>query len=123
MTSVTDHLTSGCVSNLFLVKEGKLITPRARGEETVGDWPAAVLPGITRSCLIDIAQTQGIEVEKMDLTTSDLADADEVFMTNSSWGLLPITQVQNHAIGDGHVGPISQHLIKALDHTIQIETA
>ena len=49
--NVSNHLASGCVSNLLLVKDGRLLSPYARGEEQPGALPAPVLPGITRDVL------------------------------------------------------------------------
>lgn len=123
MTSVTDALAGGCISNLFIVKDRRLMTPLARGEQTVNDWPSPVLPGVTRACVVELAQADGMILEKLELTTSDLADADELFLTNSSWGILPVTQLQSRSIGDGQVGEITRHLIDRLEQTIGKETA
>ena len=53
--SVSCPLASGCISNLFIVKDGQLLTPIARGEEADNALPAPVLPGITRAAVIELA--------------------------------------------------------------------
>jgi len=120
--SVTNHLASGAVSNLFLVKDGALLTPIARGEEKPDALPAPVLPGITREAVVELAQAQGLAVEKQMLTVEDLLDADEVFLTNGNWKLLPIVAVEQKDIADGKVGPTATALRGALMELIENET-
>ena len=121
--NVTNHLASGAISNLFLVKGGKLLTPIARGEETSGALAAPVLPGVTRAAVLEIAQARSIPVERRMLTVTDLLDADEVFLTNSSWHLLPVTQVEKKPIATGQPGPLTHDLRTALLALIDQETA
>lgn len=108
---VTNHLCGGCVSNAFIIKANTLITPIARGEETGGTSP--VLPGITRKWVLDWAEAQGIKVERRMVTIHDVLGADEVFLTNSSWGVLPVVKVEAEAIGDGVVGAVATKLRRA----------
>lgn len=113
--SVSNHICSGCVSNMFVVKDGSLVTPTARGEEEKGALPSPVLPGITRAAVIEAAKAQGIECERRLMTIDDLLGADEVLLTNSSWGVLPVVRVEAEAIGDGKPGPIGQALSAAVE--------
>ena len=87
-----------------------------------GALPAPVLPGITRAALIELARGQDLTVEKRMLTIDDLLDADEVFLTNSSWQLLPVTAVEKKTIGTGRVGSISTNLRCGLLELIESET-
>ncbi len=121
--NVTNHLAGGCVSNVFLVREGRLLTPIARGEEAAEALPAPVLPGITRQAVIELAQDRGLTIEKRMLTVTDLLDADEVLLTNSSWGVLPVTSVERKVIGDGQVGPVTNDLRSVWLEMVQRETA
>lgn len=105
---VSNHLCGGCVSNLFIVRGGVLYTPIARGEEEPGAIPSPVLPGIVRSAVIDWAAEKRIGVSRQMLSVNDLMDADEVFLTNSSWGVLPVVKVEAEAVGDGVVGEVSR---------------
>ncbi|MEX0776375.1 MAG: aminotransferase class IV [Phycisphaeraceae bacterium] len=121
--NVTNHLASGAVSNVFLVRDGTLLTPIARGQEAAGALPAPVLPGVTRAAIIELAAALGLPVEKRMLSIDDLLDADEVFLTNSSWNVLPVTRVEKKAIGDGAVGPVTRRLREALLELIKRETS
>ncbi len=120
--SVSNHLAGGCVSNLFVVDDGHLITPIAQGEEQdiggaqtrEGVLPSPVLPGITRMRVIEEAKKQGIKTTKRMMTIDDLLDADEVFLTNSSWGVLPVVKIVAEAIGAGVPGEITQKLRAAV---------
>ncbi|MGB0767667.1 MAG: aminotransferase class IV [Phycisphaeraceae bacterium] len=120
--SVTNHLAGGAVSNLFLVKDGALLTPIARGEEKPDALPAPVLPGVTREAVIELAEQQGIPVEKRMLTVEDLLDADEVFLTNSNWKVLPVVAVEQKDIGGGEVGDFTRSLREAVMSTVEAET-
>jgi branched-subunit amino acid aminotransferase/4-amino-4-deoxychorismate lyase len=120
--NVSNHLASGAISNLFLVKNGTVLTPPAHGEEVPRALPAPVLPGITRAAVLELCDELGIAVQRQMLAIPDLLDADEVFLTNSSWQLLPVTKVEKKAIGGGAVGPVSGRLRAALLELIEQET-
>lgn len=111
---VSNHLCGGCVSNLFVVKDGELITPIAQGEETPVEGkitlPSPVLPGITRLKLIEYAKEMGIGVTKRMMTIDDLLDADEVLLTNSSWRVLPVVRIEAEEVGGGVPGEIGKKL-------------
>lgn len=120
---ITNHLAGGCVSNVFLVKGGRLLTPIARGEEegtearrhgTKGPtMPSPVLPGITRGVVLEWAERKRIGVDRRMLTIDDLLGADEVFLTNASFGVLPVVRVEKHVIGAGAVGPLTRDTRRA----------
>lgn len=136
---VSNHLCGGCVSNIFLVKEGRLLTPIARGEEgrvesTAGParkpgayLPSPVLPGIARGAVLDLAASLEIAPERQMLSAQDMLDADEVFLTNSSWGVLPVTSVlglgERRPIGSGQPGPLTTRLRAALLNEIENEAS
>ncbi|HEX8877705.1 MAG TPA: aminotransferase class IV [Phycisphaerales bacterium] len=128
---VSNHLAGGCVSNVILVKDGVAITPIARGEESeaaghegvVGDvetsgrgrviMPSPVLPGITRRWALDWCAANDVEVVKRMVSIDDVLHADEVLLTNSSWGVLPVVQVESHGIGAGEPGTLGGELVQA----------
>jgi branched-chain amino acid aminotransferase len=146
--SVTNHLVGGCVSNIFLVKDGELLTPIARGEElevaspgsssaaaegveptaaaragagkrTPAVLPSPVLPGIVRSWVLSRAEIMDVPVRRRMLSITDLLAADEVFLTNSSWGVLPVVRVERETVAGGEVGPITRRLRRAwVDATV-----
>ncbi len=111
---VTNHLAGGCVSNAFVVKDGVLLTPIARGEEEdVGGskaLPSPVLPGITRGFVLGAARSLGVETSARMLSITDVLEADEVFLTNASWGVLPVKQVESREIGSGRPGDLTRRL-------------
>lgn len=126
---VSNHLAGGCVSNVFLYRDGVLRTPIARGEEedvakgegaggvprlaTGAVMPSPVLPGITRAWVLDWAREQEVAVERRMLTIDDVLGAHEVFLTNSSWGILPVVRVEKEAIGAGEVGGLTADIRRA----------
>lgn len=132
---VSNHLAGGCVSNIFLVKDGELLTPIARGEEggvipgesdfdgpaapkPKGALPSPVLPGIMRGAVIDLAEMRSIPVTRRMLSIDDLLGADEVFLTNSSWGVLPVVAVEAHLVGSGKPGEITTALRQAVERSV-----
>jgi len=121
--NITNHLAGGAISNLFLVKDGELLTPIARGEEVDKSLPAPVLPGITRAAIIELAQAKGITVQKRMLSIEDLIEADEAFLTNSSWHVLPIGKVEKSDVGLGKAGEMTIQLRESLLALIEEETA
>lgn len=97
------HLAEGAISNVFLIKEGALLTP---GLET------GVLPGITRRAVLDLAPDEGIRTIEKTLTIQDLLAADEVFLTNSIMEVMPVVKIERHAVGDGTPGPRTRRLLE-----------
>ena len=120
--SVTNHLASGCVSNAFIVRDGTLVTPIARGEEVEGALRAPVLPGITRTAVMELARANRMPVETAMIDINAVTTADEVFLTNSSWGVLPVIAVEQSTIGNGHPGEVTKTLRAAWLEMIDRET-
>jgi branched-chain amino acid aminotransferase len=148
---ITNHIAGGCVSNIFLFRDGALCTPIARGEEeevaagepaTEGTvhasghapdgssafshppgqsalraagavLPSPVLPGITRGWVRDWAAEHHVPFIRRMLTIDDLLSADEVFLTNSSWGILPVVRVEKEEIGSAIVGGLTADIRRA----------
>jgi branched-subunit amino acid aminotransferase/4-amino-4-deoxychorismate lyase len=120
--SISNHLCGGCVSNVMLVKDDELLTPIARGEEESGALPSAVLPGITRAAVIGLAEDLDVRVHRRMLDINDLLSADEVMLTNSSWGVLPVVGVEREKIGEGEPGPMTRGLREGLLRMVDEET-
>ena len=108
--TVSNHLAGGCVSNVILVKDGEFITPLARGEEPEGGLPSPVLPGVVRAEVLGWAAGEGRLVQRKMVDINAVLEADEVLLTNSSWGVLPVTGVEREQIGDGTPGPVARSL-------------
>jgi len=88
-------LTEGSASNIFVVKNGQVMTPNLGVE---------LLPGVTRDLLIELFQNDNIEVKETDVTEDDLLNSEEVWCTSSTNYCVPITEIDGKKIGDGRVG-------------------
>jgi branched-chain amino acid aminotransferase group I len=86
-------------TNVFLVKDSKLITPH----------PDACTPGITRAIVLELARGAGIAVEERNVSVSEVYTADEVFTSGTMGGLAPVLEVDGRTIGEG-IGPITKQL-------------
>ena len=99
-----NRLAEGSMTNVFVVKSGRLRTPPL-------DTP--VLPGVTRGMVIELAVGEGLAVEEQACTINDLLDADEVFLTNAVMEVMPVTHVERRAIADEQVGAITKQISRA----------
>ena len=98
------NLAEGKGSNIFVVKDGVLKTPKER----------FVLPGVSRQTAIDLAQEKGVQIEETDLDLFDALTADEIFVTSTSYCICPVGKVNGTPIGSGTVpGPVTKVLIDA----------
>ena len=121
--TVTNHLAGGCVSNVFVVIDGVLALPFARGEEPGDAVGPAVLPGTTRAAILELCEGLGIETRRCTIDIDELLAADEVFLTNSSWGVLPVVAVEKKTIGSGVVGEMTARLRQAWLDLVEHETS
>jgi len=96
-------VAEGSGANLFVVKNGTLIT---------NDLDASIVLGITRDSVLQIARDLGVPVAIRGLTLADLQTADEVFFSGTAVEITPIKDVDGHRIGDGTPGPVTQRLQK-----------
>ncbi|MFT3786454.1 MAG: aminotransferase class IV [Tepidisphaeraceae bacterium] len=120
--NVSNHLQSGSISNVFLVKAGKLLTPPTNDDlandtiRTRTPYPRSnALPGITRGAVLDAAKAESIEAVVGPLTLDDLLNADEVFVTNSIMRVMPVVRIERRPVGDEKPGPITRRLSLAVD--------
>ena len=75
--------------------------------------PSPVLPGIVRRWALDVALSEAMATQRRMLTIEDVLEADEVILTNSSWGALPVTRLEGRPIGTGSVGAFAKRLREA----------
>jgi branched-chain amino acid aminotransferase len=94
-----DHVCEGSGENIFVVWEGRIITPPPA---------ASILDGITRKSALQIARDLGIEVIERDIARAELYLADEVFMTGTAAELVPVREIDDHAVGGGEPGEITR---------------
>ena len=107
--TVDNRLAEGCISNVFLVKNNSLLTPKL-------DTP--VLPGIMRKTVLEIAASNGIDVTEKDLYINDCLEADEIFMTNVIMQIMPVNKLEQHAVGEGKAGQMVSKLRQHLEQLI-----
>lgn len=97
-------VTEASASNLFIVKDGQLVT------HPKGPW---ILPGITRHVVIELAQKLGIPVREEPFLKADLLAADELFLSGTTSEVSPYIEVEGQPIGSGEIGPITRRLQEA----------
>lgn len=95
------HLAEGSISNVFVVSNGTLKTPPL-------DTP--VLPGITRTAVIELCRHEDIACAETVLIIDDLLGADEAFICNSIMEIVPVCRVERQAVGDEQVGKMTQRV-------------
>ena len=95
------YVSEGSGENIFLIKKGVLYTP---------DLSSSILEGITRDTILTIAREEGVPVCETRITREQLWLADEAFFTGTAAEVTPIREVDDRAIGDGTVGPITRRL-------------
>jgi branched-subunit amino acid aminotransferase/4-amino-4-deoxychorismate lyase len=100
LTDGDGNFTEGPGFNVFVVKDGRIYTP-GRG----------VLLGITRQTAIDIAQKEGIPVEVDFQRTGMLYEADEIFLTSTAGGVVPVRTLDGEPVGPVQPGPITTRII------------
>lgn len=109
-----DYLTETAGSNLFIVKDGVLKTPR---------YESGILPGVTRVVVFELAAKLGINVREVNLKLADLLLADEAFITNSLIEIVPVTIFNGKPIADGKPGALTIKLMKAYKALVRKETS
>ena len=104
-------VAEGGSSNVFCIKGGTLYTPAER---------CGVLPGITRDVVLrELAPSLAIAAQEVDIALADLVEADEAFLTNSMFEIMPLTNVADWVIGSGRPGALTLRLIKAYKALIE----
>src|SRR5205807_5388482 len=104
LLDVNGNLAEGQGSNIFLVRDGRLTTPRER----------YVLPGVSRQATIDLARQLDILCEEQDLDLYDAYTADECFLTSTSLCICGVRSLNGRSFAAGKVpGPVTARLIDA----------
>ena len=111
MVDLDGRVTEGATSNLFFVQNNALRTPSLDGP---------VLPGTTRRVVLELAAEEGIPVKEGQYTPDDVRQADEVFLTNSTWELRPVETVDGISVGDREgAGPVTTLLSRLFDAHVE----
>src|SRR3954452_12275218 len=119
--NVHNFLQSGSITNVFLVQAGVLLTPptpqELRDDKALAanvPYPRSnVLPGVTRAVVIDLAEKAGVTLRLQAIDVNQLLSADEVFVTNSIMGVMPVCRLERHAIGADKPGAVTTKLAAA----------
>ncbi|MDA7841567.1 aminotransferase class IV [Gammaproteobacteria bacterium] len=93
-----NKLTEGSTSNVFIVKDEIIYTPKLSNE---------LLPGVTRGLLIKLLNENHLKVIESDIYESDIVNADEVWCSSSTNAVVPIIKVDDNIINNGRVGNIT----------------
>lgn len=101
MLTTDGYLAEGSGENLFVVRDGTIYTPSTN---------LSILPGITRSSVIQLAKDAGITVEEGRIPREVLYIADELFFTGTAAEITPIRSVDKYTIGNGKRGPVTHKL-------------
>jgi len=104
MLSPDGHVSEGTGENIFLVIDGKLVTP---------DKASSILLGITRSTVMELARNElGIDTEERPVERDELYSARECFFTGTAVHITPIAEIDGRPIADGRVGEVTAKLQK-----------
>jgi branched-chain amino acid aminotransferase len=101
------NVCEGSGENVFVVQDGRLVTP---------PYSASILDGVTRRSVIEIATNLGFEVSERDLARAELILADELFLTGTAAELVPVREIDDHFIGEP--GPVTRRIQTELDDAL-----
>ncbi|MDP6044075.1 MAG: branched-chain-amino-acid transaminase [Phycisphaerae bacterium] len=104
MLNVRGNVAECTGDNIFIVKDGQVITP---------DTDSGILVGVTRGLVISLARELGLTVTERSVTPDDLRSADECFLTGTAAEVISVTKIDDTTIGDGKVGEITKKLLAA----------
>lgn len=104
LLNLAGRLCEGATSNLFIVKEQRVITPPLED---------GILPGVARGHMLLCAEKENLRPIRRSINLRELFTCDEAFLTNSIIGVMPISRFMSQSIGDGKIGPVSKRLCKA----------
>ena len=104
------YVLEGTRSNFVMLKEGTLITqPRTN----------SILPGTTLAAILDICKELGIPTVDRRIPTSELLEADEMFVLGTATEVMPIVKIDGHTVGDGTPGYLTRQIQDAFDRYVR----
>lgn len=92
-----NEVTEGAASNVFIVLDGKILTPPK---------DECLLPGITRDLVVELAQSNRLDWEERAISRNELLRAEEIWVTSSTREILPVTRLNEQPVGNGKPGPV-----------------
>jgi branched-chain amino acid aminotransferase len=104
------ELAEGSGENLFVVKDGAIMT---------NDKDASILMGITRASILELAQDLGIPTRVANISVDDMLKADELFFSGTAVEVTPIREVDGTTFGDGKPGPVTRRIQEAFNQVVR----
>jgi len=95
------HASEGSAANLFVVRDGVILTPPVSDD---------ILEGVTRKAILTIARDLGIPTEVRSIDRSELYVCDEIFLVGTGVQVSPVVEIDQRQVGTGSVGPISRQV-------------
>ncbi|HYC11128.1 MAG TPA: branched-chain-amino-acid transaminase [Nitrososphaerales archaeon] len=103
-------VSEASVTNIFIVKDGKIATPSSA---------AGILHGITRARVVKLCSDLGFDVQERDVTPFEVFTADEAFLVGTKSEIVAVGSVGDIRIGSGTAGPVAQRLVKEFTKLVQ----
>jgi branched-chain amino acid aminotransferase len=105
MLNETGEVAETAGANVFIVKEGVLLTPPLE---------AGILAGVTRGVVLELARGLSLAAREEPIAVKDLLAADEVFVTSTLKEVMPVATIDGRAVGPGRPGPVTIRLLGAI---------
>lgn len=106
----TGFICEGVAENIFILNEGKVITPPTS---------TGALRGITRNVVMQLAEKLGYSMLEKNITANELFTADEVFLTGTAAEITPVREINRRVIGDGKVGQVTKKLMQEFSKVVR----
>jgi branched-chain amino acid aminotransferase len=107
------HVCEGSGENIFVVRDGVITTP---------PLSASILDGISRRSAITLARDLGFELVERDMTRAELYLADEIYLTGTAAELVPVREIDDHAVGTGEPGEVTRAVQEAFEDALHGRT-
>ena len=104
-------ISDGITSNIYLVRDGRLLAP---------SHEAGIVEGITRKVVLRLAREAGLEVVEGVFEAGEISTADEMFLTSTTREVVPITKIGGKLVGDGKPGPATLGLLRAYRDAVEL---
>ena len=111
MLDVNGFVAEGFRQNVFIARDGKLLTPTRDN----------ILEGVSRATTLELAKQLDIEAVETNLFVYDLSNADEIFLTTTSFTILPVAKVNSKPLGKPVPGPITKRLLSAWSELVGVD--
>ena len=109
------HLSEGSAMNIFMVRDGVLVTPPVTDN---------ILEGITRRSIIEVAKKElGLDVVERSIDRTEVFIADEMFMTGTAAQVVAVTKIDHRPVGSGSMGPVTSKLRTAFDDIVRAKNS